>query len=87
MRGEWEIRELQVELERLIGFIGELGTDAEVASREVTFASNVVDALSWVLEEIATPHFRSPNYLNMPHLREITKQIEERMGKRLGDYE
>lgn len=87
IRNEKEIKELKEELSKLTGFIADFGTDKEFQSSEMPFANDVVDALSWVLNEISTENFRSKAYLNIAALKEVAKGIERRTGKKLEDYE
>lgn len=86
MRGEKGIRQLKEELEQLVNFVEEFGTEEESESAELDFANDVLDTISWVLAEISDKEFRDDPYLNMPHLREIVKKIEERTGQKLEDY-
>jgi|GEM_PF-1463505 len=86
MRSEEEVKELEEEISKLTGFIGDFGTEKEFESEDFKFSCNVSDALSWVLEEIATDHFRSDAYLNINNLKKVVKNIEKRSGKRLEDY-
>jgi len=87
IKTEKEIRELKEELSKLTGFIADFGTDEEFQSSEMPFANDVVDAFSWVLNEISTENFRSKAYLDIVALKEVAKGIERRTGKKLEDYE
>jgi hypothetical protein len=87
IRNEKELRELKEELSKLTGFIADFGTDKEFQSSEMTFANDVVDALSWVLNEISTENFRSEAYLSITALKEVANGIERRTGKKLENYE
>jgi len=84
IRNEKEIKE---ELSKLTGFVADFGTDKDFQSSEMPFANDVVDALSWVLDEISTQNFRSEAYLNIAALKEVANEIERRTGKVLEDYE
>ncbi len=86
MRSKRELQELKEELERLTCFIADFGTQKDFENEDTTFSSNVTDALSWVLEEIATEHFQSDAYLNLTKLHTIAKHIEQRTGNKLKDY-
>ncbi len=89
MRSEQEIIELKEEMEELTSFIEEVGSDleAKLSRKDLDFNHDISDALSWVLDEIPTDHFKSVNYMNMPGLREVAKKIEERTGKNLKNYQ
>jgi hypothetical protein len=71
MRKEREIRELEQELERLVGFVGEYGPEGILQDKDFIFLCNVGDVLGWVLRKIATEGFRGDAYLNMDKLRRI----------------
>jgi hypothetical protein len=87
MRSEEEIRKLRGYLVRITHFISEFGNYGEYGSASWAYAWNVSDGLQWVLEEIDTAHFRSDAYLNLESLKQLARNIEERTGKRLEDYE
>lgn len=86
MRNQQEVREVEQELSKLTSFIGELGTEEEFHNKDVQFSCNITDALSWVLEEISSEHFKSDAYVNLMCLREIANTIEKRTGNKLQDY-
>lgn len=86
MRSEREIKELEEEISRLTGFIGDFGAEKEFENEDVKFSCNVSDALSWVLEEISTKYFRSEAYLNISSIRKIVKNVEKRTGKKFEEY-
>ena len=85
VRSEEEIRRLRKELERIVGFIGDYGTEEEFEA--ITYACDISDALSWVLGEISTKLFLSDSYLDMERLRVIVKNIEKRSGRKFNEYE
>lgn len=87
VRNEREIKELEEELSKITGFIADFGTDREFNDEDVKFSNDVTDALSWVLEEISTEHFRSNAYLNIANLKKLAEKIEKRTGRKLEDYE
>lgn len=82
MRNKNEIQELKQELEMLTGFIADYGTNQEFTDDCVRFSNDVQDALSWVIEEIKTEHFRSDSYLHLDKLHAIANKIEKRTGKK-----
>ena len=86
MKAENDIQELKSELLQIIGFIEDYGTKEEAESAEVEFAGDVVDTLSWIVEEMSNEEFRDDPYLNMPQLRKTVKNIEERTGEKLQDH-
>ena len=86
VRSEKEVRKLRDELERLVCFIAEFGTGEEYDHEDVRYASDITDALSWVLGEITTEQFMSSDYINIESLRRLAKKIEERTGRKLEDY-
>lgn len=83
MRSQQEIRELMEKLEKLTGFIGEFGSLKELYNKDVQFACNASDVLSWVLGEITSERFISDAYVNFAHLEEIALMVERRTGKKL----
>lgn len=87
MRTEKEIREFKDELDKIVGFIADNGNDDEVKTKEHGFACDVLDALSWVLEDETTEHFKSIDYLDYDKLLEIIKGIEKRTGLSWKDYD
>jgi hypothetical protein len=86
MINEIEIKSLKECLEQLTGYIAEYGSEKEYGSDTMTFANNVCDALSWVLEEISSDHFKTDAYLNILGLEEVAQQIESRTQKKLSEY-
>ena len=87
VRSEIEIKELKDKLDQLTGFIYDYGSDEDVNHKELDFACNLSDALSWVLEEIPTDNFKSDNYLDIENLKIIANNIENRTGNKLDDYD
>ncbi|MBA7475502.1 hypothetical protein ES707_10873 [subsurface metagenome] len=86
MRTEQEVKDLVKELEKLTGFIGENGLPEQVGTKDYLFSCNVCDALTWVLGEIETDHFKSDAYINLERLRDTAGEIETATGKKLKDY-
>ena len=86
MRNLQEVIELKEELEKLTGFVGEFGLEEEFRDEDVQFSCNITDAFSWMLGEISSEDFRSDNYVNLQHLKEIASTIEKRTGNKLQDY-
>jgi hypothetical protein len=84
MRSEEEVRTLNAELQRLTGFIADCGGPLD--DRDLLFACNVCDILSWVLGEITTEDFRQ-NYLYEERLRKLARRLEKKTGRALTDYQ
>ena len=87
MRGEKGIRELYELLRRMVNFIEEFGTEEESESEKLDFANDVLDTLSWIILDLSNKEFSEDPYLDMPRLKEIVRNIEERTGKKLDDYQ
>ena len=85
MRNEEEILQLKDELIKLTDFIEDNGTVGETESEDVCFASDVLDVIDWVLDEISHKDFQKSPYLNMNGLRKICKEIEKRTGEKLDE--
>jgi len=86
MRNSEEIIQLKEELSKLTAFISDFGLEEEFHDTNVQFSCDITDTLSWVLEEISSEDFRSDNYVNLQHLKEIASTIEKRTGNKLQDY-
>ncbi|GAI71294.1 unnamed protein product [marine sediment metagenome] len=86
MRTEQEVRELSEELSKLTGFIAEHGTSEQLNSRDLCFACDVCDTLSWVQGEISTDQFRSAAHLDLERLSGIAEYIETTTGRKLATY-
>lgn len=87
IRNKKEIKELEEELSKITGFISDYGIDGEFNDKDFSYSCNITDALSWVLEEISTEHFRSNAYLDIDNLKKIVEKIEKRTGVKLENYE
>ncbi len=87
MRSEQEIQQLKDGLDKLTGFIADYGPNDCLDKDEMTFANDMCDALSWVLEEISTEDLRGDQYLNIASLMVMSKQIEQQDGVTLDEYE
>jgi hypothetical protein len=84
MVGEDEVRRFRDELEELIAFISDFGKDPE--PKEVGYASDLIDALTWVLGEVPTERFRSSDFVNIRRLQQIIRSIEKKTGKSFEEY-
>ena len=82
MRTENEIQEFKQELETLTCFITDSGTEQEFKYKCVSYSSDVIDVLDWVLDEIGTEDFKSDSYLDLAKLHAIASKIEQRTGKK-----
>lgn len=87
MQSEQEIRQLKEELEKLTGFLGENTATQTLCNEDEMCASTVCDALSWVLEEITTDHFRNGSHLKLKRLIHNARVIERITGNKLANYE
>ncbi|MBA7638499.1 hypothetical protein ES703_46155 [subsurface metagenome] len=54
----------------------------ERLDKDVRFSCNVSDTLAWDLGEIQTERFRSEDYLNLEHVKQIARAIEIRTGEK-----
>ena len=87
MRDEKELRDLREKLEAYAGFIMSYGAGEESADKTVSFACDVYDALSWVLEEEPTEKFLSADFLNIKHLESLVRKIKKRTQNKFSDYQ
>jgi hypothetical protein len=87
MKSEQEIKEVKAQLEKLSGFIADLGNDEEFGHKDVAYSNDIDDALSWVLGQITTERFLSDAYVNLSNLYEIAEKVEVRTGNKVEDYE
>ena len=86
MRSPQEVRELKELLERITGFIADYGGEQYLDDPNFKYACDVADTLAWVLGEIDTYKFTSPNYLNLDRLMAMVKEIEKKRGVKFSEY-
>jgi len=86
VRNLQEVRELKELLERITGFIADYGGEQYLDDPDFKYACDVADALAWVLGEIDTYKFTSPNYLNLDRLMAMVKEIEMKRGVKFSEY-
>lgn len=87
MKSEKEIRETLEKVDRITGFIGDCGTGEELNHERVAYGCAVSDFVSWIFDDrFSSDDFLSEDYVDMPLLEKMAKDIEARTGKKLKDY-
>ncbi len=76
MRSTDEIKRLRDVIGGVLDALTEYGSD-EIDTFAFAFLCNVVDTLNWVLGEIPTENFLSPDYLDLNKWLEKEKEIRE----------
>ncbi len=82
MQSEQKVRELKEELAKLTGFISRFGTEPQDNDNSVLFCCIVSVTLDWILGKTATEKFKGDTYLNLDRVKQITREIEMRTGKK-----
>jgi len=73
MRSEEEIREMINELENAVNVDNIEEYDRVAKNGDFKYLCNILDALSWVLEEISTDDFKSDAYINLDKIKNKAK--------------
>ncbi len=77
MRSSVEIERMRDVLGGIVDAMAEYGPEEEIDSYAFAFLCNVIDTLNWVLGEISTEKFISPDYLNLESWLKREKEIRE----------
>jgi len=86
MRTEKEIRDLKAKLNKLSGYIVDVGKFDPTALKDLIFINDLSDAFSWVLEEILDKHFSTAGFIDLDGLERIAQGIEKRTGIPFASY-
>ncbi len=86
MKSEKEIRETLRKLDQVNGFINNYGDPEEYSYERVEYANNVADVLDWILDDRMSRDCFLEDYIKMPFLERMAKEIEARTGENLEDY-
>lgn len=84
MKTEKEIKETLEKIDQIIGIIIDYGDPEEYGHERVEYANTISDVVYWILDDrISNEDFLSEDYVDIPFLEKMAKDIEARMGKKL----
>lgn len=88
MKSEKEIRETLIKIGQISGFINDYSDrPKEYNHEQVAYANSVSDVVYWILDDrISNEDFLSEDYVDIPFLEKMAKNIEDRTGKKLKEY-